>query len=117
VTSAGSSYMRIRAAHNLTNIYKPTGYFAGGEVEDHPIEFNASTGSVGSCPAGSVGQVYSSTDVPLDYDTRNSNTVSSFLTVADSVVITDINILDLRILRVHGSYNFQIVALGGIVQH
>jgi uncharacterized repeat protein (TIGR01451 family) len=98
VATAGDSYMRMRAAHNLTNIYKPTGYFSSGEVEDHPIEFKSgNTGSVGNCPAGSVGQIYNSTDVSVFFDNRNQSSASSFLNVTDSVVITDVNVIDLTV--------------------
>ena len=93
---AGESVLRIRAAADVSQIYKPTGFVESGEVEDYNLTIKNVSVASGNCPAGSVSHVFSSTDVPINYSGNTSNLNTSVLTVPDSLLVTDVNVLDLR---------------------
>lgn len=91
ITSAGTSYLRIRTASVAAEISRPTGMASSGEVEDHEVTLLGTSIMSGNCPAGSVSHVYRSKDVPKNYQGRGW--YSSVIDVPDSLVITDLNVL------------------------
>ncbi len=92
IAGAGTAYIRIRSAADGGEIYRPTGIAASGEVEDFRVVFVDDTAASGNCPAGSVSHIFNSTDVPKTYSGRMANT--SVITVPDSLIITDLNLLN-----------------------
>ncbi len=95
IPTAGTSYMRIRSATNVNEIYKPTGYVDNGEVEDYRLQFSGGVSNSGNCPAGEISYIYQSSDVPVTYSGNRSNPITSIITVPDSLIVTDVNILNL----------------------
>jgi len=96
IASAGNSFARLRVAAKSDDIYKPTGYVDNGEVEDHEITFTGGVSVSGNCPAGSASHIYTSVDVPKSYSGTNNNPITSVINIPDSLVITDVNLLDLQ---------------------
>ena len=94
IGSPGNTYLRIRAASDINEIYKPTGISSSGEVEDYNVTINGSATTSGNCPAGSVSYIYNSTDVPKTYS--GSANVYSTVNVPDSLTITDVNVLNIN---------------------
>lgn len=89
---AGVSYARIRVADSASDVALPTGLSNSGEVEDHVL--NIVTSSGGACPAGQISVVYPSIDVPQTIPVGATSAASSTLTIADSVIALDVNVID-----------------------
>lgn len=96
IANAGNSFARIRVAALSGEIYKPTGYVDSGEVEDYEITFTGGALISGNCPAGSASHIYKSNDVPKSYSGTNGNPTTSTINIPDSLVITDVNLLDIQ---------------------
>lgn len=96
IANAGSSFARLRVAAKSDDIYKPTGYVDNGEVEDYEITFTGGVSVSGNCPAGSASHIYTSVDVPKSYSGTNGSPTTSVINIPDSLVITDVNMLDLQ---------------------
>lgn len=92
MTQIGASMIRIRVSSNLNAISSPVGLAPDGEVEDHAL--NIVQPSVGSCPAGSSGVIYSADDLPLPIGPNANSTTQSTISVPQSAVITDVNLLN-----------------------
>jgi len=96
IADAGNSFVRIRVAAESADIYKPTGYVETGEVEDYEVNFKSLTSVSGNCPAGSTSHIYKSADVPKSYSGTSNNPTRSVIDIPDSLIITDVNVLDLQ---------------------
>lgn len=96
IPGSGSSFVRIRVAADADDIYKPTGYVETGEVEDYEINLLGTTTVSANCPAGSTSHIYRSTDVPKSFSGTRNNPTASIINVPDSLVITDVNLIDVQ---------------------
>jgi len=90
----GVSYLRIRTANDADEVFRPTGFATSGEVEDHRINFTDDSVGVGGCPAGNLSHIYKSVDVPKFYSGNQNNPTVSTINVPDSLIITDVNVLN-----------------------
>lgn len=90
----GVSYLRIRTANDADDVFRPTGFATSGEVEDHRVNFTDVNVGVGGCPAGNLSHIYKSEDVPKSYSGNQNNPTVSTINVPDSLIVTDINILN-----------------------
>ncbi|MBX2836437.1 MAG: proprotein convertase P-domain-containing protein, partial [Gammaproteobacteria bacterium] len=92
MTQSGASMIRVRVSSNLSAVSGPVGLAPDGEVEDHAL--NIIQPSVGSCPAGSSSVIYSATDLPLPIGPNANTTTQSTISVPQSAVITDVNLIN-----------------------
>ncbi len=95
ITGAGVSYLRIRSANTANDVFRPTGFATSGEVEDYQINFTDVNASFGGCPVGSQSHIYRSVDVPKSYSGNRNNPTVSTIDIPDSLIITDLNVLNL----------------------
>ncbi|MBX2839281.1 MAG: DUF11 domain-containing protein [Gammaproteobacteria bacterium] len=91
--TGGDSFVRIRTSTDRPSIAGPTGRAPDGEVEDHPVTI-FQTISGGSCPVGSTALTYMAEDLPLNIGPDRGQHASSYINVAESATIVDVNVLN-----------------------
>ncbi len=90
LNQAGDSMVRIRTSTNIGSISSPVGLAPDGEVEDHAVSIVEPV--VGSCPAGSISNIYSASGLTLPIGPNANQITRSTLTVPQSAVVSDVNL-------------------------